>query len=165
MARDATARLYDVDDDSVVYKRPMQLGKYDHGTIGFRAKKGKLIDLDKLHESIWATRLSGGTRSGLVYLDVTAVGKVTINGNQTTLNVTGTNRRFVLIENPDNKSTAGEKTSLERLQDAINRGDSLVNVTGRLDGWNGRWPGVLSKKPAKPRRIMVTRFEITKKKK
>ena len=164
MARDATARLYDVDDDSVVYLRPKQQGKYDHGTIGFRAKKGKLIDLDKLHESIWATRLSGGTRSGLVFLDVTAVGEATINSKQTTLNVTGTNRRFVLIENPENKSKAktGEKTSLERLREAINRGDSLVNVTGRLDGWNGRWPGVLSKKPAKPRRIMVTRFEITK---
>ena len=162
MARDATARLYDVDDNSVVYKRPKQQGKYDHGTIGFRAKKGKLIDLDKLHESVWATRLSGGTRSGLVSLDVTAKGIATVNGKQTTLNVTGTNRRFVLIENPENKSKAGEKTAFERLREAINRGDSLVNVTGRLDGWNGRWPGVLSKKPAKPRRIMVTRFEITK---
>ncbi|MCH7686780.1 MAG: hypothetical protein IH899_08885 [Planctomycetes bacterium] len=163
MARDATARLYDVDDDSVVYKRPKQQGKYDHGTIGFRAKKGKLIDLDKLHESIWATRLSGGTRSGLVHLDVTAVGEATINGKQTTLNVTGTNRRFVLIENPDHKSKAGEQTAFERLQEAISRDDSLVSVTGRLEGWKGRWPGVLSKKPSKPRRIMVTSFEIIKK--
>ena len=163
MARDATARLYDVDDNSVVYKRPKQQGKYDHGTIAFRAKKGKLIDLDKLHESIWATRLSGGTRSGLVHLDVTAVGEATINGNQTTLNVTGTKRRFVLIENSDHKFPAGEKTAFQRLQEVISSGDSLVSVTGRLDGWKGRWPGVLSKKPSKPRRIMVTSFEITKK--
>jgi hypothetical protein len=163
VARDATARLYDVDDDSVVYKRPKQQEKYDHGTIGFRAKKGKLIDLDKLHESVWATRLSGGTRSGLVYLDVTAKGEATTNGKQTTLNVTGTNRRFVLIENPDNKSNGAKKTALERLQEAISRGDSLVSVTGRLDGWRGRWPDVLRKKPSKPRRIVVTSFEITNK--
>ncbi len=163
MARDATARLYDVDDDSVVYKRPKQQGKYDHGTIGFRAKKGKLFDLDTLHESVWATTLSGGTRSGLVHLDVTALGKAVINGKQTTLNVTGTNRSFVLIENPDNKSKEGKKTAFERLQEVISSGDSLVSVTGRLENWNGRWPGVLSKKPSKPRRIMVTSFEITKK--
>jgi hypothetical protein len=165
VAREATTRLYDVDDNSVVYKRPKDEGKYDHGTIAFHAKKGKLIDLDKMHESVWATRLSGGTRSGLVFLDVTTVGKATSKGKQTTLNVTGTNRNFVLIENPENKSKAkaGEKTAFEKLQDAINSGNNLLSVTGRLKDWNGRWPGVLSKKPAKPRRIMVTRFESTKK--
>ena len=163
MARDATARLYDVDDNSVVYKRPKQQGKYDHGTIAFRAKKGKLIDLDKLHESVWATRLSGGTRSGLVFLDVTAVGEATINGKLTTLNVTGTNRRFVLIENPQNKSKDGEKTAFERLQEVVISGNSLLSVTGRLENWKGRWPRVLSKKPFKPRRIMVTSFELIKK--
>ena len=59
MARDATARLYDVDEDSVVFKKLQKTQKYDQGTISFRSRKGKLIDLDKLHESIWATRLSG----------------------------------------------------------------------------------------------------------
>ncbi len=161
MARDATARLYDVDEDSVEYKRPKLQGKYDHGTIGFRAKKGKLIDLDKLHESIWATRLSGGTRSGLVHLDVTAVGKATINEKETTLNVTGSNRSFVLVENPGNKSKDGAKTAFQRLREAISRGEKMVNVTGRLEGWAGRWPGVLRKQPPKPRRIMVTSFQFT----
>ena len=94
MARDATARLYDVDDDSVTYKKPRKRGKYDQGTITFRAKKGRLVSLDKLHESIWATRLSGGTRSGLVSLDVTAVGEVMVRGNKTLLSVDGADEYF-----------------------------------------------------------------------
>ena len=78
-----------MDEDSVVYKKPKKRGKYDHGTIRFFAKKGRLVDLDKLHESVWATRLSGGTRSGLIRLDVTAVGEVIVNENATVLNVKG----------------------------------------------------------------------------
>ena len=46
------------------------------GEITFRAREGRLVDLDKLHESIWATRLSGGTGMALNWLDVTAVGEV-----------------------------------------------------------------------------------------
>ena len=44
MACDATARLYDVDEDSVVYHRLNKTNKYDQATITFRARKGKLID-------------------------------------------------------------------------------------------------------------------------
>ena len=95
MARDATSRLYDVDEDSVLYKKFKISGRYDHGTIRFSAKQGRLVDLDKLHESIWATRLSGGTRSGLIRLDVTAVGEVVVNESETVLNVTGSDRRFI----------------------------------------------------------------------
>ena len=29
----------------------------------------------------------------------------------------------------------------------------VVSVTGRLDGWVGRWPNMLRKRPATPRRI------------
>ena len=76
MAREATARLYDVDEDSVVFKKLNQTEKYDQGVITFRARKGKLIDLDKLHESVWASRLAHGTRSGLVSLDVVVIGEV-----------------------------------------------------------------------------------------
>ena len=49
MARDATARLYDVDEDSVVFKKLEKTEKYDQGTITFRARRGRLIDRDKLH--------------------------------------------------------------------------------------------------------------------
>ena len=77
MARDATARLYDVDAQSVVFNRLKLTDRYDQATITFRAKKDKLIDLEQLHESVWATRLSGGTSSGVVCLKITAVGQVT----------------------------------------------------------------------------------------
>jgi hypothetical protein len=76
VARDAISRLYDVQASSVVYTKPPKRGKYDHGTVTFKARKGKRIDLDKLHESVWATRLSGGTSSGLVRLDVTAASRI-----------------------------------------------------------------------------------------
>jgi hypothetical protein len=98
VARDATARLYDVEDSSVVYTKPNQRGKYDHGQIAFKARKGKLVDLDKLHESVWATRLSGGTSSGLVRLDVTAVGKVVADGNKLVLKMDGSKKTFVLVD-------------------------------------------------------------------
>jgi hypothetical protein len=101
VACDATARLYDVDEDSVVFKKLQKTEKYDQGTITFRARKGKLIDLDKLHESIWATRLSGGTRSGLVSLEVTAIGHVVSSKDKTVLRVAGCDAEFVLAQHPD----------------------------------------------------------------
>lgn len=162
MARDATSRLYDVDEDSVLYKKPKLRGKYDHGTIQFSAKKGKLVDLDKLHESIWATRLSGGTRSGLIQLDVTAVGEVVMNGKATVLNVQGSDRHFVLIGDSENSTKEGTKTAFRKLIESMGRGDKVVSVTGRVEGWNGGWPTVLRKLPAKPRRIIVTNFQIEK---
>ncbi|MEK6235650.1 MAG: hypothetical protein N2C14_13155, partial [Planctomycetales bacterium] len=67
-----------MDEQSVTFKRLQQSKRYDHAIVTFRARKGGLIRLDKLHESVWATRLSRGTRSGLVRLDVTAVGKVVV---------------------------------------------------------------------------------------
>ena len=76
MAREAIARLYDVDEDTVVFKKLNKTDQYDQGVVTFRARKGKLIDLEKLHESIWASRLSGGTRSGLVSLEVVAIGEI-----------------------------------------------------------------------------------------
>ena len=63
MARKAAARLYDVDENKVAFLRSKRLKRYTHGTIPFQAKKGKLIDLDKLHKSVWATRLSKGSLS------------------------------------------------------------------------------------------------------
>ena len=162
MARDATARLYDVDEDSVVYKKPKIRGKYDHGTIRFSTKKDRLVDLDKLHESIWATRLSGGTRSGLIRLDVTAVGDIVVNESETVLNVKGSDRQFVLIGDSEKPTRDGTKTAFRKLMESMGRGDKVVSVTGRVEGWNGGWPAVLRKLPAKPRRIVVTGFQIEK---
>ena len=158
MARDATARLYDVHPGSVVLKKRDEQKKYDHGTITFRARKGKLIDLDKLHESIWATRLSGGTRSGLVSLEVTAVGEVVVNGKDTILRVAGSKSHFLLGKNP----VEGHEDELDKLRAAVKAGRKVVSVTGRLDGWKGRWPQVLRKLPSKPRRILVTSFKTVK---
>ena len=160
MARDATARLYDVDEELLVFKKLRLSKKYDQGTITFRAKKGKLVDLEKLHESIWATRLSGGTSSGVICLDVTAVGEVAVSEDETTLKVTDTNRQFVLVDNVNARLNDGKKSSFKAMRDAIARGGSVVSVTGYVDGWVGRWPRVLSKPLPKKQRIMVTSFQL-----
>ena len=118
MAVDATARLYDVDEDSVVFKKLDRSKKYDQGVLTFRARKGKLIDLDKLHESIWATRLSGGTRSGLVSLEVVAVGKLVKTQDGAVLRVDGSKREFLLGKSPDKRFANGNDLvrELERLK-------------------------------------------------
>ena len=156
MACDATARLYDVDHDSVVFKKLEKTERYDQGMITFRARKGRLVDLDKLHESIWATRLSGGTRSGLVSLDVTAIGKVVISGDQTFLEVSGSDAKFLLQKHPDEEHA----DALRDLQKAAVRSTKEVRVTGRIDNYKGRWPSVLQQRPSKPRQILVSHFKV-----
>jgi hypothetical protein len=154
VACDATARLYDVDEDSVVFKKLQKTEKYDQGTITFRARKGKLIDLDKLHESVWATRLSGGTRSGLVNLEVTAIGDLVTEEGNIVLKVSGCDEKFVLGKHSDEKYAA----AFAKLQAG---GIEAVKVTGVIDDYVGRWPTVLQKQPTNPRRILVTGFELT----
>ena len=153
MACDAIARLYDVDEDSVVFKKLQKTKKYDQGTVTFRARKGRLIDLEKLHESIWATRLSGGTRSGLVSLEVTAIGHVITSEDKTVLRVDDTDAEFVVGRHPDSKHAAafGQLQSLP---------GKHVKLTGRIDNYMGRWPSVLRTVLKKPRRILVTDFEV-----
>jgi hypothetical protein len=148
VAVDATARLYDVDEDSVVFNRLDKTKSYDQGKVIFRARKGKLIDLDKLHESVWASRLSGGTRSGLVSLEVTVIGRVVTSGGTTILNVEGSKKEFVLGEHSDEKFAA----ELSKLQ----KRSGVVRITGLIDNYRGRWPSVLGQKPVKTRRILVT---------
>ena len=157
MARDATARLYDVDDSSVVYTKPNQRGKYDHGTISFKARKGKLVDLDKLHESVWATRLSGGTSSGLVRLDVTAVGHVVADGDELVLKIDGSKKTFVLTDDSKAKAETPQQIAFQKVKAAVSSG-AKVSITGQVADWNGHWPKVLSKRPASPRRIIVAGF-------
>ena len=156
MACDATARLYDVDEDSVVFKKLNQTVKYDQGTVTFRARKGKLIDLDKLHESIRATRLSGGTRSGLVSLEVVVIGQAIKTQDGTILKVSNSDAEFVLAKNPDQEQAA----AFEKLQQSAAGTSQLVKMTGRIDNYKGRWPSLFRKPPETPRRLLVMRFEI-----
>jgi hypothetical protein len=157
VARDAAARLYDVDEDSVVLD-----GKAT--TIAFRAKKGRLIDLDKLHESIKATRLSDdGTAMELQWLEVTAVGEVRAAKKGIRLKVTGSDQDFVLSEAPNARPKKGVPTALEGLREALKRGEKVVRVTGRVDGWKGNFEAFLGKLPGKPRVLLVTGFRTVNK--
>jgi hypothetical protein len=151
VARDATARLYDVDADGVELN-------VKQGLITFRAKKGRVVDLDKLHESIWATRLSGGTGMSLNWIDVTAEGEVVVDKGQTLLKVKGTDQYFLLGGDPNPKPEDGAGTPLERLREALARGDKVVSVAGRVDGWKGHFPPFLKALPKKPYRILVQDF-------
>lgn len=152
MACDATARLYDVDEDSVVFEKLQKTEKYDQGTVTFRARKDKLIDLDQLHESIWATRLSGGTRSGLVSLEVTAIGEIVAEEGKTILKVSGSDKEFVLGKHAD-EAFAAAFAALPA------SGGKQVRLTGIIDDYKGQWPSVLKNKPINPRRILVTNVE------
>jgi hypothetical protein len=150
VARDATARQYDVDADHV----ELDIKK---GLIKFRAKKGRLVDLDKLHESIWATRLSGNTGMALNWIDVTAVGQVVVEGKQTVLKVNGSDQVFVLKEAPD------AKAPFQRLHAALDQGEKVASVTGRVEGWKGHFPPFLKTLPKKPRVILVQEFRTATK--
>jgi hypothetical protein len=162
MARDAIARQYDVDADSIKLTWPKdQKGNYQLGTIEFAAKKGKSIDLDKIHESITATRLSGGTNMRMDYLEITARGEVIERDKDLVMKVSGTGQELALSEEPTAKG------GQQRLREAVARGDKVFTVTGRVPGWNGRFPVVLAawaKAPeSQKRRLAVMDFEIEKK--
>ncbi len=151
MARDATARLYDVDADGVVLDKK-------EGTIVFRARKGRVVDLDKLHESIWATRLGDSTGMVLRWLDVTAEGEVVAAGNEVRLKVPGTDQYFVLGDG----DKEGESEPFRRLKGALRRGEKVARVTGRVDGWTGNFTRFLRVLPDKPRRIVVKEFQTAR---
>ncbi|MCI0461764.1 MAG: hypothetical protein L0Z62_32845 [Gemmataceae bacterium] len=138
MARDAIARQYDVDKNSVTLTSDENVkGGYRPGTISFQAKQGRTIDLEKLRASIAATRLSGGTRMSMDWLEITARGEVVPLDDALRLRVSGTGQEFVLIEDP------GGKPVLPRLREALARGAKSLQLTGRVQGWNGRFPDVL----------------------
>jgi hypothetical protein len=153
VARDAAARQYDVDADRV----KLDVTK---GEITFLAKKGRLVDLDKLHESIWATRLSGGTGMSLNWIDVTAVGTVVVENDRIVLRIKGTEDIFELKENAKTKND--EKTAYARLFEAVANQQKSASVSGRLEGWQGHFPLFLKTAPKKPRAILVKDFELMK---
>jgi hypothetical protein len=162
MACDAIARQYDVDADSTKLTRPDdQQGNYQLGTIEFAARKGKSIDLDKLQESIAATRLSGGTNMRMDYLEITARGEVIERDKELILKVAGTGQELRLSEEPTAKG------SLQRLRKAVARGDKVSTVTGHVPGWTGRFPDVLAAwakaSDTQKRKLAVTDFEVEKK--
>lgn len=162
MASDAIARLYDVDADSMNLHRPIgQRGSYQFGTIQFAAKKGKSIDLDKMCESITATRLSGGTNMRVDWMEITIQGEVIQRDKELVLKVSGTGQEFVLSEEPSAKGV------LQRLREAMARGGKVPTVTGRVPGWNGRFPEVLAAWAEAPntqkRKLEVMDFEFEKK--
>jgi hypothetical protein len=146
--RDTIARQSDVDKSSMKYEVEPGSGRYRIGTITFFAKKGKSIDLEKIHESIKGTRLSGGTRSAINYLEITVEGTVVEVDKKMLLRVTGTMHQFGLSDDPKAKPEA--KTPLQRLREALAKGEKVVTVTGRVEGWSGPWPVVLRELPGAP---------------
>jgi hypothetical protein len=149
VARDATARQYDVDADAV----RLDLNK---GEITFQARKGRLVSLDKLHESIWATRLSGNTGMAINWIDVTAVGEVVQEKDRTVLKVAGSDDVFVLKEVRGAK--VGDRTAFAALREAVAGGQKKVSVVGRVEDWKGHFPPFLKALPRKPRVILVKGF-------
>jgi len=153
VARDAIARLYDVEKNRVALE-------IDKGTITFSAKRGNSIELNKIHESIKATRLSGNTGMRVNALEITAVGKVVVVEAQgekpptLRLKVNGTLQEFVLGEGANNKL-------LQQLREAV--GASDFTVTGRVDGWNSHFPPFLNSPPppgnGDPPLLIVTEFK------
>jgi hypothetical protein len=154
VARDATARLYDVDASLVGLDKKA-------GTISFQAKKGRVVDLDLLHESIWATRLGDGTGMTLKWLDVTAEGEVTGSEKEVRLKVRGRDQYFLLGDDP-NAATPKEKEAFQRLREALQRGEKVVSVMGRVENWQGNLTQFSKTLPAKPRRILVKDFQTVK---
>jgi hypothetical protein len=163
MARDAIARQYDVDKNRVLLLCETDKGDYRPGTITFFPKQGKTLDLRKMVESITATRLSGGTGMSMNWLEITATGAVVLDGKTALLKASGTTQQFLLRE-ADPKG--GAKSALQRLRAAVASGATVVSVTGRVDGWSGRFPDVLramaKRPPDEPVVLFVTDFETTK---
>jgi hypothetical protein len=152
-------------------------GRYRIGVITFSAQKGKSVDLAKIQTALQNTRLGRGTKSGVNYFDITAKGEVVVGEKETLLKVSGATQEFALGEDPKAKPKEGAKTPFQRLREALANGEKVASVTGRVDGWNGRWPEVLKKlseeagkdsekseKPTAGRpRLFVTDFETVKK--
>src|SRR5262249_10342076 len=118
-------------------------GKYRNATITFAARKGKSVDLQKLHKAIRATRLGGKTRSAVNYLEITAEGEVVVVEKDMLFKVSGAAQQFTLGDDPKAKPREGTKTPHQRLKDALAKGAKITSVTGRVRGWSGRWPAAL----------------------
>lgn len=134
-------------------------GSYRPGIISFQPKKGRSLDLTKIRESITATRLSGGTGMSVDYFEITALGAVEIRAKESLLTVSGTGQQFTLTESPSAKG------QLQKLRDALGRGEKVTSVTGRVQGWTGGFPVVLRAlaNPPTIQTLQLIDFEIAKK--
>jgi hypothetical protein len=147
VARDATARLYDVDANTILLNKKA-------GTITFQAKNGRIVNLDQLHESIWATRLGDNTGMQLLKLQVTVQGELSGSGQVLKLTVPGTDRYFVLKE--------GSAPVLQRLREKLQGGNKIVRVSGVVEGWQGNFTQFLRQLPGQPRTLLVQEIHTVK---
>ena len=72
----------------------------------------------------------------------------------------GSSQQFDDLVNDSAKPRDAKSSTFRALRDAAGRGRKVVNVTGYVGGWVGRWPGVLSKPPTKRPELMVTGFQV-----
>ena len=169
MARDAISRQFDVEKNTVKIQGEPGPGSYQPGTITFFAKKGKSIDIEKIHDSLRATRLSGSTNMSVSSFEITATGEVVLTANTVLLRVAGTGQEFVLSDGASAGSAPGASTTLGRLSQAVRDGEKVTEVTGRVQGWSARFPVVLKEvpteaiqvgdqPPAKKMKLIVTSF-------
>jgi hypothetical protein len=145
VVRDATARLYGVDHDSMKYTR---IGN-DRAELEFRARTGMLVDLDRLRESIRSTAANTGM---VMSFEATALGEVEQTESEIVLNINGTNRQFVLVNDVEAKPNDPKESALPALREALARGESSLSVTGYMDG-------ALEQPPEERPRLMVIGFE------
>jgi hypothetical protein len=143
-------------------------GDYRPGRIIFQAREGKSIDVDKIRESLKATRLSGNTGMGVTSLLLTVKGQVVVSDKEVLLKVKGTAQQFVLGEYSGAKATDGKKVAFQRFRESLGKREGqLVTVTGYVNGWTGRFPDVLKARTAdaeagKLPLLQVTEFELVK---
>jgi hypothetical protein len=124
-----------VEKESVKLTCEADEGKYRPGTVTFRAKEGKSINLGKIQELIAATRLSGHTNMRVDYLEITVRGNLLLRDDTAVLQVSGAGQQFEL--------EADDRTLAKTLLEAAERSEQAVTVVGRVDGWRGRFPVVL----------------------
>ena len=158
MARDAISRQYDVDKNLVTLVCADTKGSYVPGLITFFPKKGRSIDLNNIRDSITNSRLSGGTSMSVDYFEITALGTVEIRDKDLMLKVAGTGQQFALSEAPSAKG------QLQKLRDALGRGEKVTSVTGRVQGWTGVFPAVLKAQANAPaiQTLQLIDFEAKK---
>jgi hypothetical protein len=166
VARDAIARLYDVEKNNVQLLILPGKGNYREGTITFQAKEGKSIDLAQMQASLQATRLSGGTRMGMDYLEITVAGEFVEDGKDLLLKTPGGGPQFLLRDNPTGERNLARRNTTQ-LRAALAKGPKPTSITGRVEGWNGVFPKVLqalgeSSKRTKPEVLILIDFDTGK---
>ncbi len=126
-------------------------------TLAFRMEKGKSLDLAAFHAALKKTRLGKSAGSQVSFLQLTAVGQIT-GEKELRLRVKGTNQELVLAQAPDAQDATDNATLFQRLQKE--RGSTDIEVTGRLEGWKGRFPEVLKKDMPRVPVLLVTGYKV-----